>query len=94
MGESDTEDRATDAVQKAIDNPILDVDIGGATGALINVAGGEDLTLDEITHRMKKRLKRKLKKVSASHHQTNLVLIGIVAIVAVIALFLLYSRCA
>lgn len=47
VGESDTEDRATDAVQKAIDNPILDVDIGGATGALINVAGGEDLTLDE-----------------------------------------------
>ena len=25
----------------------LDVDIGGATGALINVAGGEDMTLDE-----------------------------------------------
>ena len=47
VGESDTEDRATDAVQKAIDNPILDVDISGATGALINVAGGEDLTLDE-----------------------------------------------
>jgi cell division protein FtsZ len=47
VGESDTEDRAIDAVQKAIDNPILDVDISGATGALINVAGGEDLTLDE-----------------------------------------------
>lgn len=47
VGESDTEDRATDAVQKAIDNPILDVDITGATGALINVAGGEDMTLDE-----------------------------------------------
>ena len=47
VGESDTEDRATEAVQKAIDNPLLDVDISGATGALINVAGGADLTLDE-----------------------------------------------
>ena len=47
VGESDSEDRATEAVQKAIENPLLDVDINGATGALINVAGGEDLTLDE-----------------------------------------------
>jgi len=47
VGESDTEDRATEAVQKAIENPLLDVDITGATGALINVAGGEDMTLDE-----------------------------------------------
>ena len=47
VGESDAEDRATDAVQKALENPLLSVDITGATGALINVAGGEDLTLDE-----------------------------------------------
>ncbi len=47
VGESDSEDRATEAVQKAIENPLLDVDITGATGALINVAGGEDMTLDE-----------------------------------------------
>ncbi len=47
VGESDTEDRATEAVQKAIENPLLNVDVAGATGALINVAGGEDMTLDE-----------------------------------------------
>ncbi|MBN2367881.1 cell division protein FtsZ [Candidatus Woesearchaeota archaeon] len=47
VGESDTENRATEAVEKAIDNPLLDVDIAGATGALINVAGGPDMTLDE-----------------------------------------------
>lgn len=47
VGESDTEDRAIEAVQKAIENPLLSVDISGATGALINVAGGEDMTLDE-----------------------------------------------
>ncbi|MBD3355352.1 cell division protein FtsZ, partial [Candidatus Woesearchaeota archaeon] len=47
VGESDTENRAAEAVEKAINNPLLDVDIEGASGALINVAGGEDMTLDE-----------------------------------------------
>jgi cell division protein FtsZ len=47
VGESDTENRASEAVEKAINNPLLEVDITGATGALINVAGGEDMTLDE-----------------------------------------------
>jgi len=47
VGESDTANRAVEAVEKAISNPILDVDISGANGALINVAGGPDMTLDE-----------------------------------------------
>lgn len=47
VGESDTENRAIEAVEKAINNPLLDVDIAGANGALINVSGGEDMTLDE-----------------------------------------------
>ncbi|MBD3202938.1 cell division protein FtsZ [Candidatus Woesearchaeota archaeon] len=47
VGESDTENRAMESVEKAITNPLLDVDIGGANGALINVAGGSDMTLDE-----------------------------------------------
>ena len=47
VGESDTENRAIEAVEKAISNPLLDVDITGATGALINVSGGPDMTLDE-----------------------------------------------
>jgi len=47
VGESDTENRAIEAVEKAIENPLLDVDISGASGALINVAGGPDMTLDE-----------------------------------------------
>lgn len=47
VGESDTENRAEEAVEKAIQNPLLDVDISGATGALINVSGGADMTLDE-----------------------------------------------
>lgn len=47
VGESDTENRAVEAVEKAIQNPLLDVDINGANGALINVSGGLDLTLNE-----------------------------------------------
>ena len=47
VGESDTENRAVEAVEKAINNPLLDVDISGANGALINVSGGKDMTLEE-----------------------------------------------
>lgn len=47
IGESDTDNRAMEAVEKAIHNPLLDVDIAGANGALINVVGGTDLTLNE-----------------------------------------------
>lgn len=47
VGESDTDNRAIEAVEKAINNPLLDVDIANANGALINISGGEDMTLDE-----------------------------------------------
>jgi cell division protein FtsZ len=47
MGESDTENRAIESVEKALNNPLLDVDIEGAVGALINVSGGADITIKE-----------------------------------------------
>ncbi|MBS3168288.1 cell division protein FtsZ [Candidatus Woesearchaeota archaeon] len=47
VGESDSENRAIESVEKAIQNPLLDVDITGASGALINILGGPDLSLDE-----------------------------------------------
>lgn len=47
MGESDTENRAMEAVEKALNNPLLDVDIDGAAGALVNVFGGADVTIRE-----------------------------------------------
>src|SRR3989338_298141 len=47
MGESDAENRAEESVEKALNNPLIDVDISSATGALINISGGEGLTLDE-----------------------------------------------
>ena len=47
IGESDSQHRAKDAVEKAIHNPLLDVDITNASGALVNIIGGNDMTLDE-----------------------------------------------
>lgn len=47
LGESDTENRAMEAVEKALTNPLLSLDIDGATGALINVTGGPDITIKE-----------------------------------------------
>jgi cell division protein FtsZ len=47
IGESDSQDRAKEAIERAINNPLLDVDIKDATGALINIIGGNDLSLDE-----------------------------------------------
>ncbi|MBS3169786.1 cell division protein FtsZ [Candidatus Woesearchaeota archaeon] len=47
VGESDSENRASESVEKALENPLIDVDVTNATGALINISGGENLTLDE-----------------------------------------------
>lgn len=43
------ENRAVEAAQKAISSPLLeDINISGARGILINITGGEDLTLYEV----------------------------------------------
>jgi len=47
MGESDSAKRAEEAIEKAITNPLLDVDISNAKGALVNIIGGNDMSLDE-----------------------------------------------
>jgi len=48
-GEADGEDRARQAVEKAIANPLLDeISLHGARGVLINITGGHDLTLFEL----------------------------------------------
>ncbi len=48
VGSSDTNNRVEEAVQGALSNPLLDINYKGATGALIHVSGGPDMTLDEI----------------------------------------------
>lgn len=44
------ENRAVDAAQEAVASPLLDnVSIRGAKGVLINITGGVDLAIDEVT---------------------------------------------
>ncbi|MGK7653418.1 MULTISPECIES: cell division protein FtsZ [unclassified Roseovarius] len=48
-GEDDGEERAIQAAEKAIANPLLDeISLRGAKGVLINITGGHDLTLFEL----------------------------------------------
>ncbi len=47
LGESDSRNRAEEAVTYALDNPLLEVDYRGAIGALVHITGGEDLSLAE-----------------------------------------------
>lgn len=48
VGASDTNNRVEEAVRGALSNPLLDISYKGATGALIHVIGGPDMTLNEI----------------------------------------------
>ncbi|MFB6296092.1 MAG: cell division protein FtsZ [Halobacteriales archaeon] len=47
LGESDSEAKAKDSVKSALRSPLLDVDIGGANSALVNVTGGPDMAIEE-----------------------------------------------
>jgi cell division protein FtsZ len=49
VGEARGEGRAVLAARAAISSPLLDVSIEGARGVLLNVSGGPDLTLAEVT---------------------------------------------
>ncbi|MEM1988505.1 MAG: cell division protein FtsZ [Candidatus Woesearchaeota archaeon] len=48
IGMSNTKNRVEEAVQAALSNPLLDINYEGATGALVHVAGGPDMTLEEV----------------------------------------------
>ena len=50
-GFGEGENRAQEAAQEAISSPLLDnVTIRGAQGVLLNITGGMDLAIDEVTH--------------------------------------------
>src|SRR5215831_18168073 len=49
VGEGRGDGRAVVAARSAISSPLLDVSIEGARGVLLNVSGGPDLTLAEVT---------------------------------------------
>ncbi len=47
LGEAEGDNKAVNAVVEALNSPLLEVDISEATGALVNVTGGEDMTISE-----------------------------------------------
>lgn len=47
VGESKSVDKVNEVVEDTLKNALLDIDIGGATGCLIHITGGPDLTLGE-----------------------------------------------
>ncbi len=48
VGEAEGDSRAKKAVEEAINSPLVEVEIQGARGVLINITGGPDLTMAEI----------------------------------------------
>ena len=48
VGESDSENRAMKALQEALENPLFEGDISGATGAIVHISCGSDFSLDEM----------------------------------------------
>ncbi len=48
VGFAQGEDRAEKAAKMAIESPLLDVDVSGSTGVLINVVGDTSLTMHEV----------------------------------------------
>lgn len=47
VGETKSQDKSDNVVRTALNHPLLDVDYRGATGALVHITGGPDLTLRE-----------------------------------------------
>lgn len=48
MGRASGEGRAVEAAKQAVNSPLLESTIKGATGIIFNVTGGRDLTLHEV----------------------------------------------
>ncbi len=49
IGEAEGENKTREAARRAISSPLLDANVKGAKKAILNIAGGEDLTLEEVT---------------------------------------------
>ncbi|MBC7099287.1 cell division protein FtsZ [Candidatus Bipolaricaulota bacterium] len=49
IGEAEGENKTREAARRAISSPLLDATVKGAKKAILNITGGEDLTLEEVT---------------------------------------------
>ena len=61
MGEGQGATRASDAVTAALTSPLLELDIADSKGALVNVTGGDDMTLQEA-HEVVREVHSKINK--------------------------------
>lgn len=52
IGRASGENRAEEAAKAAINSPLLETSIDGATKAVVNIAGGADITLFEVENAM------------------------------------------
>ncbi|AAR38988.1 NEQ133 [Nanoarchaeum equitans Kin4-M] len=48
FGESDSENKALEAIERAINNPLLDTDVSGAKRALLHIVAGPDFKTEEL----------------------------------------------
>ncbi|MBE1282666.1 MAG: cell division protein FtsZ [Rhodobacteraceae bacterium] len=75
-GEGEGEDRAIQAAEKAIANPLLDeISLRGAKGVLINITGSHDLTLfelDEAANRIREEVDPEANIIVGSTLDTNM----------------------
>jgi len=53
IGRAKGENRAIEAAKAAINSPLLEVSINGAKGVLLNISGGSDLTMQEVSEAAK-----------------------------------------
>ncbi len=58
LGESDSANRAVEAVEMAIQNPLVDLDIVGARSALMNIMGGNDMSVKDAKTAMQTLAKK------------------------------------
>jgi cell division protein FtsZ len=49
IGEAEGENKTREAARRAISSPLLDANVKGAKKAILNIVGGENLTLEEVT---------------------------------------------
>jgi len=66
IGEASGDNRALDAVQEALNSPLLEVKLDNAMGALVNVVGGPDMTVKDA----QKVIEEVQKRV---HHSANII---------------------
>ncbi len=75
-GEAEGENRAVEAAEKAIANPLLDeISLEGARGVLINITGGYDLTLfelDEAANKIREKVDPDANIIVGSTLDTNM----------------------